>query len=115
MSSHAAYRGTPAYSALRRGDKSLIGNNGFQRFVTGSGTRWRVDEAKVAEEVRYDGKWILRTNTELSAREVALKYKQLLTVETIFRTMKSQLDARPIFQKTDDTRSAVTSSAASSR
>jgi len=57
----------------------------------------------VAVEARYDGKWILRTNTELSAREVALKYKQLWTVEAIFRTMKSQLDTRPIFHKTDDT------------
>ena len=89
--------------ALKRGDKSLIGNNGFRRFVTGSGARWRVDEAKVCEEARYDGKWILRTNTDLSAREVALKYKQLWTVEAIFRTMKSQLDTRPIFHKTDDT------------
>lgn len=89
--------------ALKRGDKSLIGNNGFRRFVTGSGARWRVDEAKVAEEARYDGKWILRTNTKLDAREVALKYKQLWTVEAIFRTMKSQLDTRPIFHKTDDT------------
>lgn len=89
--------------ALKRGDKSLIGNNGFRRFVTGSGARWRVDEDKVAEEARYDGKWILRTNTDLSAREVALKYKQLWTVEAIFRTMKSQLDTRPIFHKTDDT------------
>jgi Transposase DDE domain len=89
--------------ALERGDKSLIGNNGFRRFVTGTGTRWRVDEAKVAEEARFDGKWVLRTNTDLSAREVALKYKQLWTVEAIFRTMKSQLDTRPIFHKTDDT------------
>jgi len=89
--------------ALERGDKSLIGNNGFRRFVIGSGQRWRLNEAKVAVEARYDGKWILRTNTELSAREVALKYKQLWTVEAIFRTMKSQLDTRPIFHKTDDT------------
>lgn len=89
--------------ALKRGDKSLIGNQGYRRFVAGSGARWRIDEAKVAEEARYDGKWILRTNTELSAREVALKYKQLWMVEAIFRTMKSQLDTRPIFHKTDDT------------
>ena len=33
---------------------------------------------------------------------MALKYKQLWTVEAIFRTMKSQLDTRPIFHKTDD-------------
>ena len=89
--------------ALKRGDKTLIGNNGFRRFVAGTGEHWRVDEAKVAEEARYDGKWILRTNTDLSAAQVALKYKQLWTVEAIFRTMKSQLDTRPIFHKTDDT------------
>ena len=55
------------------------------------------------EDARDDGKWMLRTNTDLSARELALKYKQLWTVEAIFRTMKSQLDTRPIFHKTDDT------------
>lgn len=89
--------------ALQRGDKSLIGNNGFRRFVTGTGARWRIDEAKIAEEARFDGKWVLRTNTDLSAAQVALKYKQLWTVEAIFRTMKSQLHTRPIFHKTDDT------------
>ena len=89
--------------ALKRGDKSLIGNNGFRRFVAGTGGHWRIDEAKVVEEARYDGKWVLRTNTDLSAAQVALKYKQLWTVEAIFRTMKSQLHTRPIFHKTDDT------------
>jgi hypothetical protein len=89
--------------ALKRGDKSLIGNNGFRRFVTGTGGHWRIDEAKVADEARYDGKWVLRTNTDFSAAQVALKYKQLWTVEAIFRTMKSQLHTRPIFHKTDDT------------
>jgi Transposase DDE domain len=89
--------------ALERGDKTLIGNSGFRRFVTGSGARWRVDEAKVAEEARYDGKWVLRTNTSLSAAAVALKYKQLWTVEAIFRTLKTQLHTRPIFHRCDDT------------
>jgi hypothetical protein len=94
---------TALVKALERGEKSLVGNAGFRRFIAGQGRHWRVDEAKVAEEARYDGKWVLRTNTELTAREVALKYKQLWTVEAIFRTMKSQLDTRPIFHKTDDT------------
>ena len=89
--------------ALKRGEKSLIGNNGFRRFVTGTGGHWRIDEAKIDEEARYDGKWVLRTNTDLSAAQVALKYKQLWTVEAIFRTMKSQLHTRPVFHKTDDT------------
>lgn len=88
---------------LLHGEKTLIGNNGYRRFVKRAGARWEIDQDKVADEARFDGKWILRTNTDLPAAEVALKYKQLWTVEDIFRTMKSQLDTRPIFHKTDDT------------
>jgi transposase len=46
---------------------------------------------------------VLQTNTDLPASEVALKYKQLLMVETIFRSMKSALQTRPIYHKCDDT------------
>jgi transposase len=46
---------------------------------------------------------VLTTNTELAARDLALKYKQLWTVEAIFRTMKSQLNTRPIYHRCDDT------------
>jgi hypothetical protein len=91
----------PLIEALKRGDKALIGNNGYRRFVIGTAGHWRVDEVKVAEEARYDGKWVLRTNPDLSAAQVALKYKQLWTVEAIFRTMKSQLDTRPIFHRAE--------------
>jgi len=90
-------------AALAHGDKSLIGNNGYRRFVKGSGERFEIDEQKVEEEARYDGKWVLRTNTELSAAEVALGYKQLWMVEDIFRTMKSVLETRPIYHKCDET------------
>ena len=89
--------------ALRQGDKSLIGNRGYRRFVKTAGERFAIDEQKIRDEARFDGKWVLTTNTELSARELALKYKQLWTVEAIFRTMKSELATRPIFHKVDDT------------
>ncbi len=90
-------------AALKRGEKSLIGNNGYRRFVKARGPNFQVDYDKVEEEARYDGMWVLQTNTELSARDVAIKYKQLWQVEAIFRTMKSQLTTRPIFHKCDDT------------
>ena len=35
-------------------------------------------------------------------KDVALKYKQLLMVEDIFRIMKSILDTRQVFHKCDD-------------
>jgi hypothetical protein len=60
-------------------------------------------EDKMQEEARYDGKWVLTTNTDLPASEVALKYKQLWMVEEMFRSMKSLLDTRPIFHQRDET------------
>ena len=89
--------------ALGQGDKSLIGNKGYRRFVQTQGERFIIDEQKIKDEARYDGKWVLTTNTELSAQELALKYKQLWMVETIFRSMKSLLETRPIFHKCDAT------------
>jgi transposase len=50
----------------------------------------------VEAEARYDGKWVLRTNTDLPASEVALQYKQLLQVEQFFR-VANLLETRPIF------------------
>ena len=60
---------------------------------------FRIDPNKVKEEARYDGKWVLRTNTELPAAEVALQYKKLLLVEEFFRAAKSLLETRSIFHK----------------
>ncbi|MGH8525490.1 MAG: IS1634 family transposase, partial [Gammaproteobacteria bacterium] len=89
--------------ALQGGDKSLVGNKGYRRFLRTTGERFTIDEDKLNEEQRYDGKWLLTTNTELAAREVALKYKQLWMVEDIFRSMKSLLETRPIYHKRDET------------
>mgnify|MGYP003438903853 CR=1 FL=1 len=89
--------------ALEGGDKSLVGNKGYRRFLRTSGERFSIDEEKIREEARYDGKWVLTTNTQMAAREVALKYKQLWMVEDIFRSMKSLLETRPIYHKRDET------------
>jgi len=89
--------------ALKRGDKALIGNRGYRKYVKSGGERFQIDADKIEAEARYDGKWVLSTNTQLSARQLALKYKQLWQVEAIFRTMKSQLATRPVFHKCDDT------------
>ena len=89
---------------LRRGDKTLVGNKGYRRYlkVEGEG-HFVVDEAKIAEEARYDGTWVLRTNTELATAEVALRFKELWMVEHWFRSSKSLLETRPIYHKRDET------------
>jgi hypothetical protein len=89
---------------LRKGDKSLVGNQGYRQYlkVEGQG-HFVVDEAKLQEEARYDGVWVLRTNTELTATEVALQYKKLWLVEHWFRSCKTLMATRPIYHHCDDT------------
>jgi hypothetical protein len=89
--------------ALKHGDKSLIGNKGYRRYVLAQGSRFEIDTKKIQEEARFDGKWVLTTNTSRTARDLALKYKELWMVEDVFRTMKSLLDTRPIYHKCDET------------
>ena len=91
------------HQALLQGYKSLVGNKGYRKYLSSGGQAFAVDEYKVKTEARYDGKLVLTTNTDLPAREVALKYKQLWMVEDVFRSMKSLLDTRPIFHQRDET------------
>ena len=89
--------------ALRKGAKALVGNKGYRRYLDVERGSVTIDRAKVKEEARYDGKYVLRTNLALDAGEIALKYKQLWQVERAFRTVKSVLDTRPIYHKCDET------------
>ena len=89
---------------LKRGSKSLVGNKGYRKYLRQTQKdAFVIDRQKVKSESRFDGKWVLRTDTDLPPAEVALKYKDLLMVENIFRSMKSILETRPIFHKCDDT------------
>lgn len=89
---------------LKRGDKSLVGNKGYRKYLACSGKAFSIDEAKVKREARFDGKWVLQSDmSELSAEELALKYKQLWMVEEMFRTAKTLLETRPVFHHVDDT------------
>jgi transposase len=88
---------------LKKGDKSLVGNRGFRRYIKSEKDAFSVDRQKVEEEARFDGKWVLTTNTKLRAEEVALKYKELWMVEQAFRDAKTLLETRPVFHKRDET------------
>ena len=89
---------------MRSGDKSLVGNKGYRRYLKleGSG-HFVIDEKQVKAAQRYDGIGVLRTNTDYNAETVAHVYKALWTVEDIFRTTKSILETRPIYHKRDET------------
>jgi transposase len=88
---------------LKKGPKSLVGNKGYRKYLKLDRDDIAIDETKIQEESRYDGKWVLRTNTELPADMVALKYKELWQVEQVFRDIKSILETRSVFHQTDET------------
>ncbi len=87
--------------ALPHGDKALVGNKGYRRFLKSQGAHFAIDDAKVEDEARYDGLWALQTNTDFEPMVVALAYKHLWMVEDIFRTMKAVLETRPVYHQTD--------------
>ena len=89
---------------LTKGDKALVGNTGFRRYLkTISDERFAIDPDKIEEEKKFDGIFVLRTNTDLNPLDAMLCYKQLWTVEQTFRTAKHLLSTRPIFHKLDET------------
>jgi hypothetical protein len=87
---------------LAQGDKALVGNSGFRRYLkTVSARHFAIDEERVAEDARFDGLYVLRTNTKLTPLQVMLRYRDLLRVEQLFRQAKAVLATRPIYHSSD--------------
>lgn len=84
--------------------KGLIGNSGYRRFLKGGKAAWRLDEKAVEGDSRFDGVFVLRTNLDMPASEIATTYKSLWRVERTFREEKSTLEVRPLFHHRDATR-----------
>lgn len=87
---------------LAQGEKALVANKGFRRYLAApDGPTFTIDPAKVEDDAKFDGLFVLRTNTRLSALQVVLRYRNLLAVEDSFKTAKALLATRPIFHRTD--------------
>lgn len=84
---------------LKGGEKTLIGNKGYRKYLKAEPDSMAIDLEKVKAEARFDGKWVLRTNTNWSAEKVALKYKELWQVEQAFRDIKTTFETRPVFHQ----------------
>lgn len=89
---------------LAKGERTLVANMGYRRYLKAGGPqRLVLDEDKLAQEALFDGIFVLRTNTTLDPLQAMLRYKDLWTVEQLFRSAKSLLETRPIFHQRDDT------------
>jgi len=87
---------------LKKGPKSLVGNKGYRKYLKLDKGSARIDMDKVKYESRFDGKWVLTTNTDLPTEKIALKYKELWQVERVFRDVKTMLHTRPVYHQRDE-------------
>jgi transposase len=62
----------------------------------------RINRTKARQEARYDGKHVLRTNTELTGAEVAESYRSLKRIEQSFHSLKSIEEVAPVYHWTDE-------------
>lgn len=88
----------------RKAECALRDHKSLGRYVRqlASG-RLVLDRAKIRDEERLDGKYLLQTSEpDLSAEDVALGYKNLLEAERGFRDLKSTLLLRPVFHRLED-------------
>ena len=89
---------------LKRGDKALIGNAAYRRFVRKTnegGPAFEIDVGKLADEARFDGIFVLRTNARITPLQAVLRYRDLLHVEALFRSAKATMRTRPIYHSSD--------------
>jgi hypothetical protein len=93
---------------LARGDKALIGNSAYRRYLRRTpsgngkpGPAFEIDPGKLADEARYDGLFVLRTNARITPLQAVLRYRDLLQVEDLFRRAKAILRTRPIYHSSD--------------
>jgi Transposase DDE domain len=90
---------------LKKGDKALIGNSAYRRYLRKAGARgassFEIDAGKLAEEARFDGIFVLRTNAKVTPLQAVLRYRDLLQVEDLFRRTKAVMRTRPIFHSSD--------------
>ena len=76
---------------------TLIGNRVYRKFLKIEKGAIKINEKKIKEEERFDGKWVILTNTNIEKSKVARYYKELWRVERAFRELKDVLQIRPIW------------------
>jgi len=87
---------------LKKGDKALVGNSAYRRYLRTTGPKaFEVDPGKLADEARFDGVTVLRTNSRITPLQATLRYRDLLQVESLFRAAKAVLRTRPIYHVND--------------
>jgi transposase len=86
------------------GKYKQVKKRGAGRFINidQDGTPRELDHQRISLDARYDGFKAIATTTKLGVAEILEKYSDLFEVEHAFRTLKSQLEIRPVFHWTNE-------------
>ncbi|WP_339210228.1 hypothetical protein NSQ41_14665 [Aeribacillus sp. FSL K6-8210] len=83
------------------GPSGLVKNRAYSKFLTIEKASAKIDEEKVSNDEKFDGKYAIRTNSSLTDGEAALAYKEWWRVEQFFRSLKSNLELRPMYHRVE--------------
>jgi Transposase DDE domain len=91
---------------LKKGDKALVGNSAYRRYLRKTPEMkhrpaFEIDPGKLAQEARFDGIFVLRTNAKITPLQAVLRYRDLLKIENLFLRTKAVMRTRPIFHSSD--------------
>jgi len=80
---------------------ALISHPVYGRYLKKcAGGTLEIDKRKIAAEERLDGKYLIKTSDDtLSLNDIVLGYKQLHDIERGFRTLKTELELRPVYHR----------------
>jgi len=83
---------------------ALMSHRVYGRYLkTGADSKPKIDKAKVIAEEKLDGKFLIKTSDDtLTLSDMVLGYKQLHDIERGFRTLKSELELRPVYHRKSD-------------
>jgi len=80
--------------------KKCLTVNAQDQFIT-----ININNDAITEESRLDGCYVIKTDlaiTNINAKNVHARYKDLAMVESAFRTVKSDLDIRPVYVRIEE-------------
>ena len=75
---------------------ALLKNTFYRPYVRLDGKLVSLDQEALRRQQRYDGKYVLRSHSQLTPEEIYRAYRQLAQVERVFRTVKGPLRLRPV-------------------
>lgn len=84
------------------GQSSLLSKRGAQKYLKTTTEQEHVlNEDKILEDSKWDGYYSIEfSKKDMSAEEILSAYHSLWRIENLFRSLKSHLEARPIFHWT---------------